>query len=187
MSEGDFGRDNDNHEPEKDNDDDQEDDTMTNPEPLDPDDQPSPERAIEAPKQPTDSFEIETPSAGQLYAMFPDAIPKNRPDRRARHLTAVPNPNDLATLPDTANEDDLDDPLLARALRLRTAVVFWWRPASTAAVVVVIAVCAFFTVGAAIGIAWCIYGFGWTGHTVWQAHGRPGLRQLYRERRGGGW
>lgn len=178
MSERDFGRPDDNHD--SNDDEDEEGNSVTTPEPLTPDEQPRPERAIEAPKP--DRFDVETPSAGQLYAMFPDAIPHNTPDRRRRHLAAVPDPSDLATLPSTT-EDDLDDPLLDTALRLRAWLVFWWRPAATGAVAVVIAVCAFVTVGAAIGIAWCVYGTGWSAYTVWHAHGRPSMRQLYHQRR----
>ncbi|GAB2666481.1 hypothetical protein [Nocardia goodfellowii] len=183
MSERDFGRPDDNHNPDDSNDDDQEDKPMTTPEPLTPDEQPGPDRALEAPK--SDRLDVETPSAGQLFAMFPDAIPRNTPDRRRRHLAAVPDPSDLATLPGNTIEDDLDDPLLDTALRLRAWLVFWWRPAATGAVVVVIAVCAFLTAGAAIGIAWCVYGTGWSAYTIWQNHGRPSMRQIYQQRRGG--
>ncbi|MFC9897285.1 hypothetical protein ACFVMC_26650 [Nocardia sp. NPDC127579] len=182
MSDRDFGRP-DNYDDS--NNDDQEDHPMTSPEPLTPDDQPRPDRAIEAPKQ--DRIDVDTPSAGQLYAMFPDAIPRNTPERRKRHLAAVPDPSDLATLPERTTEDDVDDQLLDTALRLRAWLLFWWRPVATSAVVLVIAVCAFVTVGTAIGIAWCVYGTGWSAYTVWQTHGRPSLRQVYLTRRANRW
>ncbi|WP_227982707.1 hypothetical protein [Nocardia spumae] len=157
------------------------------PEPIEPDHtEPVPERAIEAPT-PADGarLDVETPSIGQLYAMFPDAMPKNTPERRARHLAAVPDldTSDTAALPAGDAEDDLDDPWVAAALRWRAVIAFWWRPAATGVVVVAITVIAFFAVGAAVGIAWFIYGVGWTGHSVWTTHGRPNLRQFARAKR----
>ncbi|MBY8861124.1 hypothetical protein K7711_31930 [Nocardia sp. CA2R105] len=156
------------------------------PEPLDPDDAPAVNRAIEAPKPTTHPDDAHAPSAGQLHAMFPDAFPKNTPERRERHLTAVPDSADLDTLPADLDPDEADDPLIAAALRWRALMTFWWRPAATVAVVVVIGVVAFFATGIAVGIAWCIYGVGWTGHSVWTAHGRPSLRHLAHTR-GSGW
>ncbi|WP_433600740.1 hypothetical protein ACQPXH_02585 [Nocardia sp. CA-135953] len=72
---------------------------------------------------------------------------------------------------------------MAAALRWRAVIAFWWRPAATGTVVVAITVLAFFAVGAAVGLAWFIYGIGWTGHSVWTTHGRPNLRRLARTRR----
>lgn len=150
----------------------------------DPDDQPGPDHALEAPQQPRDRFDVDTPSVGQLYAMFPDALPKNHPEHRRRHLAAVPDSRDVAALPAA---EDADDPLLAAALRLRLAVVFWWRPTVTALAVVVIAISAFTAAGVVVALAWCVYGSGWIAHSVWHVHGRPTLRQLYRNRRGSTW
>lgn len=173
-----------------------EDPTML-PEPVQPDDtQPEPEAdsepppvaPIAAPEAANDSrLDVETPSVGQLYAMFPDAMPKNTPERRARHLAAVPDldPAGTQALPAGAVDidEDLEDPWVAAALRWRAVIAFWWRPAVTGVVVVAIAVIAFFAVGAAVGIAWFVYGAGWTGHSVWTTHGRPSLRQLARDHR----
>ena len=163
-----------------------EDPTML-PEPIEPDDTPPiPEKAIEAPKPTVDArLDVETPSVGQLYAMFPDAMPKNTPERRARHLAAVPDldATDTDALPARDIEDDLDDPWVAAALRWRAVIAFWWRPAATGVAVAAITVIAFFAAGAAVGIAWFIYGIGWTGHSVWTTHGRPNLRQLARAKR----
>ncbi|QLY33282.1 hypothetical protein H0264_14520 [Nocardia huaxiensis] len=170
--ERDFGA----HDDQPDDPDDQEDDHSMMPQP-EPDDEPL---ALEASQQSPDRFDVDTPSVGELYAMFPDALPKNHPDRRRRHLAAVPNSADLALSPDEC-EDTLD-PLVATALRLRLALAFWWRPGATAAAVVVIAVCAFTFAGAIVGLAWCVYGTGWVAHGVWHAHGRPSLRQLYHRR-----
>ncbi|MGA4786758.1 hypothetical protein [Nocardia sp. AB354] len=162
-----------------------EDPTML-PEPIEPDDTPPiPEKAIEAPKPAGDArLDVETPSVGQLYAMFPDAMPKNTPERRARHLAAVPDldATDTEALP-AVDIEDLDDPWVAAALRWRAVIAFWWRPAATGVAVVAITVIAFFAAGAAVGIAWFIYGAGWTGHSVWTTHGRPNLRQLARAKR----
>lgn len=179
----DFGPDN--NPPDDPDPDDPEEDPDMQPHP-EPDDQPGPDRAIEAPKQPPDRFDVDTPSVGQLYAMFPDALPKNHPERWRRHVAAVPDPHDVAALPaGVANEDD--DPLLAAALRLRLVLAFWWRPGITALSVVVIAVCAFTVAGMVVALAWCVYGTGWVAHSTWHAHGRPSLRQLYRNRRGSTW
>ncbi|PPI95190.1 hypothetical protein [Nocardia nova] len=162
-----------------------EDPTML-PEPIEPDDTPPiPEKLIEAPKPAGDArLDVETPSVGQLYAMFPDAMPENTPERRARHLAAVPDldATDTAALP-AGDIEDLDDPWVAAALRWRAVIAFWWRPAATGVAVVAITVIAFFAAGAAVGIAWFIYGAGWTGHSVWTTHGRPNLRQLARAKR----
>lgn len=179
----DFGPTDDN-EPDPDQPHDEEDQPMTAPDPIEPDQPPGPERAIEAPKQSHEGRGLDAPTAGQLYQMFPDAFPTNSPERRKRHLAAVPDPSDLATLPASAalDEDD-DDPLIATALRLRLVIAFWWRPASTAVAVVVIAVCAFLVTGPVVGIAWCFYGAGWTAHAIWAIHGRPSLRHLTRTRR----
>ncbi|QIS19573.1 hypothetical protein [Nocardia terpenica] len=158
---------------------------MTTPDPIDPD-QTGPERAIEAPKPSSDPRDIDAPTAGQLYQMFPDAFPTNSPERRNRHLAAVPDSGDVATLPAEPFGDD-DDPLIATALRWRAVITFWWRPTATAVVFVVVAVVAFFAAGTAVGVAWCVLGIAKTAHTVWHVHGRPSLRQFARARRGGNW
>ncbi|MEV6769937.1 hypothetical protein AB0N05_15050 [Nocardia sp. NPDC051030] len=159
---------------------------MPQPQPEPDDDQAGADPAIEAPKPPSDHFDVDTPSAGELYAMFPDALPKNHPARRNRHLAAVPDPNDLATLP-ADTRDDTDDPLIGMVLRLRFILTLWLRPAATAITVVVIAACAFGATGVVVGIAWCTYGIGWITHSIWHVHGRPSLHQLYANRRGGAW
>ncbi|MEC3957538.1 hypothetical protein VMT65_31205 [Nocardia sp. CDC153] len=158
-------------------------DPMTQPEPHN---QPEPERAIEGPKPDRARFDVDTPSVGELYQMFPDALPKNAPDRRKRHLAAVPDPHDLDTLPTDLDEDS-DDPLIATALRWRAALALWWTPTATAAVIVVIAICAFTVAGAVVGIAWCTYGIGWITYSIWHAHGRPSLRHIHHQRHGGNW
>lgn len=167
-----------------DHNDQEEDHDMTAPEPIDPDELPGPERAIEAPKHTGDRLDVDTPTVGQLYAMFPDALPKNTPERRKRHLAAVPDPSDVATLPAGAVEDN--DPLIAAALRWRAVIAFWWRPATTTVAVFVIAVCAFTAAGPVVGVAWCLYGTGWIAHSIWHVHGRPSLHKLARNRRGSG-
>ncbi|MEG8184280.1 hypothetical protein GZH49_38145 [Nocardia terpenica] len=164
---------------------DKEDHEMTTPDPIDPD-QPHPERAIEAPTPSNDHRDIDAPTAGQLYQMFPDAFPTNSPERRKRHLAAVPDPGDVATLPAETLDDD-NDPLIATALRWRAVIAFWWRPTAAAVVFVVVAMVAFFAAGTAVGIAWCVLGIAKTTHSIWDVHGRPSLRQFTHTRQGGNW
>ncbi|MFE3229873.1 hypothetical protein [Nocardia sp. NPDC059228] len=177
----DFGEDHpDNNDQPHDSDDEESHTLIPQPEPDN--DQPQPDRAIEAPQPAADRFDVDTPSVGQLYAMFPDALPNNRPDRKKRHLAAVPGASEVAALPDDVDDETVDS-LVATALRLRVLLTFWWRPTVTVLTVTVIAICAFTVAGAVVGIAWCAYGIGWSAHSIWHAHGRPELRQLHRARR----
>lgn len=145
---------------------------------MTPEPEPQPENPPAIDAAPADRVNFDTPSVGQLYAMFPDAIPHNRPEVRKRHLAAVPDLSETDSLP--SDVEDEDDPLIAAALRWRVAITFWWRPALSTVAVFIVAVCAFTTAGPVVGVAWCLYGTGWVAHAVWNAYGRPSTPQLYR-------
>ncbi|WP_280442681.1 hypothetical protein [Nocardia brasiliensis] len=145
------------------------------PTPDDPDEQPDrlPARR--------DDINVVTPTASQLRAMFGDLDTGPAGEHGGTALIAA-GPGAVEMF---KASDNIDDPAVRTALAMREFITTWWRTGLTAVGVVgalVLAIAA----GIAVAAAVAVYGLGWIAYSVWTTRGRPGLREIIANRRGGG-